>query len=324
MQVWLVLLASRLSNQPTITKNDKGPSRGLYHVLTPMSKIYVFGSSGFIGRNLCKALEQQRLHIIGIDRRVPTSPSDIDPNSLVIFLASVSQHTKDTDTAIEDLKALDKVFQLAKRSKSTVFVASTSSVSGGNTAHACYAKWAEILSAHYKGQVRTSFLRLYSVYGPGQHDNLIHRAITAGEKGTTLTVNSGHFIRDWIHVDDVVDYIITMISLWMARRNVPPVVHIGTGRGLPVETAIDMIETITDKRIQRVVGPQLVNEPVVSVAQKILQGWIPKIKFEQGVLNTYHSYLDHDKQGRDTEAGSEIHGQGTDEEAEATNGCGSC
>jgi nucleoside-diphosphate-sugar epimerase len=288
-----------------------------------MSKIYIFGSSGFIGRNLCVAMKLQNLPTPVVVQAYHHQVQ-ISPNSLIIFLDSTSQYTEKTELAVDDLKYLDHVFQLAKASKSSIFVASTSSVSGGNTAHACYAKWAEILAAHYKAHVRASFLRFYSVYGPGQNHDLIHRAIVAGENGTPLVVNSGHYIRDWIHIDDAVDYIISMIESWLSRRNLPPVVHIGTGRGLPIETAIDLIETAIDKKIQRVAGPPLVNEPVVSVAQKMLQGWTPKIKLESGILDTYHSYLDHDKQGRDEKTGSEVHGQGVDEEAEATNGCGSC
>jgi nucleoside-diphosphate-sugar epimerase len=290
-----------------------------------MSKIYVFGSSGFIGRSLCESLRKAGHKPIEVE--LDSTLSELSPYSLVIYLASSSQHSRTTSSAIADLSHLDSVFQMASRSKSTVWMASSSSVSGGNTPHACYAKWAEILAAHYRATVRSSFLRIYSVYGLGQHDNLIHRSLNAGIKGQTLTVQSGQSIRDWIHVSDVVDYIQVLVEMFVSRKSTPPVMHIGTGRGLPVNVAVDIIEDMIDCKIHRVQGHPIANEPLVSVAQKIIPGWVPKVTFEHGIRDTYLSYVkqhrSEEQPGGTEETGSEVHCQGNDQETQAPNGCGS-
>ena len=121
-----------------------------------------------------------------------------------------------------------------------------------------------------------------------------------------------HFIRDWIHVSDVATYITQVVNQVYNRKPLPPVLHIGTGRGLPVNTAIDLIEEMLDKKIQKVMGSPIVNEPVVSVAQKILQGWKPEFNFESGVSWTYLSY---EKSRSTEEHGAEVHQQGFAKEA---------
>ncbi len=270
-------------------------------VLLRMSKIYIIGGAGFIGQHLRRALfkEFNRDSVVVVDRLggLPAVES-YESNSIVVYLSSVSQHRHTTESAVSDLANLDKAFIMAKQSRSTLFVASTSAVSGGNTAHACYAKWAEILAAHYKGSVRTHFLRFYSVYGEGQHENLVRKAIQSAIFGTELTVWGSHYIRDWIHVSDAVDYLIQVLNNCMDRRSLPSVLHVGTGRGLPVSVALEIIENMVDRNIHRVVGPNPANEPVVSVAQKILMGWSHKVTFEQGILQTYNSYLHNGQQGK--------------------------
>lgn len=273
-----------------------------------MSKIYLIGGAGFIGQHLRRALVKEWTGGLGFNRdsvvvvdplgRGPAVVDSYEPNSIVIYLASVSQHRQTTESAVSDLSNLDRAFTMAKQSKSTLLIASTSVVSGGNTAHACYAKWAEILAANYRGSVRTHFLRFYSVYGEGQHENLVRKALRAGVFGTELTVCGSNYIRDWIHVSDAVDYVVQVLNVLCGRKSLPPVLHVGTGRGLPVSVAIEIIEKVLDRDINKVAGPNPPNEPVVSVAQKILLGWAPKITFEQGVIKTHHSYLYHGQEGQ--------------------------
>ena len=110
-----------------------------------MSKIYLIGGAGFIGQHLQVALANhfhgQRVVVVDPLGKGPFVVDSYESNSVVVYLASSSQHRQTTESAVSDLSNLDKAFIMAKQSKSTLLIASTSSVSGGNTAHACYAKW---------------------------------------------------------------------------------------------------------------------------------------------------------------------------------------
>ena len=193
-----------------------------------------------------------------------------------------------------------------------MLVASTSAVSGGSTPVALYGRAAEVYAVPFKPHCRMGFMRIYSVYGQGQHDNFVKRALKAAITGSTLTVTNSHYIRDWIHVDDVVHSILHQISTYERTGKMTMVTHIGTGAGLPVSSALAIIRSVTGREISVEYSRNITkNEPVVSVAQKTPPGWSAQILFEYGIRQLWESELLEEHKG----LSGESHHEGPDVEA---------
>jgi nucleoside-diphosphate-sugar epimerase len=70
-------------------------------------------------------------------------------------------------------------------------------------------------------------LRLFSVYGPGEHPaRLVPSLIEAALTGRALELSPGEQVRDFVHVEDVVDAI---LAAAFAPRLPEPVLNVGTG-----------------------------------------------------------------------------------------------
>ena len=213
---------------------------------------------------------------------------------LVIHLAAQSHWPNATvGAALEDAAALNATYELAKRTGSGVLVCMSALMVGGTSPHACYCKMAEALAAYYKQTVQIGFARLFNVYGRGQPDNFIRRALEATKHKTTLQVWNKDSIRDWVHVSDVASALTYIISKYFggSQRRLLPFTHIGTGRGLPVATALDSLCQVIGREIevQYVVPPYV--SPLVSVAKTLPPGWTPSVSFEAGINLTWLPYI---------------------------------
>ena len=80
-------------------------------------------------------------------------------------------------------------------------------------------------------KLQLSYLRLFSVYGPGQHEGnlwpMIRRAALAGED---LPLTPGEQVRDFIAVEQVVDQLLAAALDENVKPGVPLVRNVGTGR----------------------------------------------------------------------------------------------
>jgi CDP-6-deoxy-D-xylo-4-hexulose-3-dehydrase len=81
-------------------------------------------------------------------------------------------------------------------------------------------------------------LRLFQVYGPGQHGTLIPSAIEAGLGGHIFPTTPGEQVRDWIYVDDVVE---AYLKAATADGIDGETFDIGTGRGTSVHEVVDLV-----------------------------------------------------------------------------------
>lgn len=262
-----------------------------------MQKVYVIGGSGFIGQNLRVTLSDA-----GYDVQIIDSASDSGPiqsydkvfsqGSIVIHLASRSQHTQKIWRALDDLEAFISTLNRAEPNNVPVYVASTAEVSGGTGPYACFCRSMEVFSSAYRKAVKVGFLRIHSVYGRGQHDNLIHRALSRAGSDTELSIYGGTQIRDWIHVSDVCSAITHLVRNYFANGKIVNC-QIGTGRGIPVLGLVDMItrQVIQDYRLN-VRTYSMAIEPLVSVAQRLPLGWKPSITLESGLQQLFTHYND--------------------------------
>jgi UDP-glucose 4-epimerase len=94
-------------------------------------------------------------------------------------------------------------------------------------------------------------LRCGNVYGEGQRSDRSQGVVAATfariQRGLPILVfGEGSTVRDYIHIDDVVDVVIQL----MARPDLPSVVNVGSGTGTSLRELLALIETVTDRPIE--------------------------------------------------------------------------
>lgn len=137
-------------------------------------------------------------------------------------------------------------------------------------------------------------LRFSNIYGPGSHrkQSVVARSIRAAASGRPLTVTgSGSQTRDFIHIDDVVAAIISILSTPLPLPH--SLFHVSTG----VETrVIDLIGSLADtcRRVGWMTelstveaGPGEVQRNSASSARlQQLTGWRPRVELAEGLPAT--------------------------------------
>lgn len=85
--------------------------------------------------------------------------------------------------------------------------------------------------------------RVFNMYGGDDRFSIVSKIIKAYKNQEELTiVNNGNAIRDFIHIDDVVDIYRKLLDV-----SDLPVVNIGTGEGTSVKNIIDLFHTYGKK-----------------------------------------------------------------------------
>lgn len=151
-----------------------------------------------------------------------------------------------------------------------------------------------------EGWLSKSFtLRLSNVYGSHSREQAVDRgfldrSILKAINGETLSFyGSGEYVRDFLHVDDVISALISA-ALYLDDLD-SSVFNIGTGSGTTIKSALALIareaEILTGSPVQVNQGVFPVNSYAIerrnSIANSQLfreaTGWAPKVEFESGV-----------------------------------------
>ena len=144
-----------------------------------------------------------------------------------------------------------------------------------------------------KKKFPVTILRLYQAYGPGQDINrFIPIVIDACIKNKNFDCSDGNQLRDFIHVQDVVNAIMKSLQNFKAKGEI---INIGTGKPQKIKDIISFL-------VKRLKGGKpnfgkiklrkdeiLKIYPDISKAKKILK-WTAKIKFKSGLEKTIKSY----------------------------------
>ena len=144
-----------------------------------------------------------------------------------------------------------------------------------------------------KKKFPVTILRLYQAYGPGQDINrFIPIVIDACIKNKNFDCSDGNQLRDFIHVQDVVNAIMKSLQNFKVKGEI---INIGTGKPQKIKDIISFL-------VKRLKGGKpnfgkiklrkdeiLKIYPDISKAKKILK-WTAKIKFKSGLEKTIKSY----------------------------------
>ena len=131
-------------------------------------------------------------------------------------------------------------------------------------------------------EIDFSITRIFNMYGADDKFSVISRILSAAKNSAEITiVNSGNAIRDFIHIDDVVEVYTKLLKTKVK------VLNIGTGAGTSIKSLLDFLHyrgiDLKVKNIQR-------DELKVSTADiKLLKNRVGKESF-----NKLEDYLLHE------------------------------
>lgn len=220
--------------------------------------ILITGDSSPLGRRLLQRLSKSSTLVVGTSRRSATHPLDladeigvtrllerIRPTAIVHLAGLSGVYASDLATAREaNVRGTESIIYAARRTGvERVIFASTSAVYGTrycspitesadldlSSAYARSKREAELtlLNAAKASDFEVVVLRIFNMWGEGYSNSLVARLANAsGEAPVELSGLDG-FVRDYVHVDDVVASFESALSGIVAPTGV--IINIGMG-----------------------------------------------------------------------------------------------
>lgn len=202
---------------------------------------------------------------------------------------------------------------LAKRVNARILQASTSEVYGDPEIHpqdesywgnvnpigprSCYdegKRCAESLFINYykQNQVKIKIIRIFNTYGPNMELNdgrVISNFIIQALQGKDITIyGNGEQTRSFQYVDDLVEGMLRMMKT--PEEFIGPV-NIGNAKESTMLELAELILELTGSQSKIIHLPLPEDDPVqrqpdISLAQKVLNGWEPKVQLKEGLQKT--------------------------------------
>jgi UDP-glucuronate decarboxylase len=202
---------------------------------------------------------------------------------------------------------------LAKRIKAKILQASTSEVYGDPFIHpqpesywgnvnpvgkrSCYdegKRCAETLfmDYHFQNNVKIKIVRIFNTYGPNMHPNdgrVVSNFIVQALQNRDITIyGNGSQTRSFQYVDDLIEALTRMMQ---TPENVTGPVNIGNPHEFTILELAQKIIDLTGSK-SKIIYEQLPEDdpvqrkPDITLAGELLEGWLPKIKLEEGLQRT--------------------------------------
>lgn len=245
--------------------------------------IFITGSEGFIGSHLKKQLSDVIGYDIAISNALDINDSkmlyaaihDAAPK-IIVHLAAVSNRQdvdKDPELALKtNIIGSFNVMRIAHKYHIPVIIASSAATLEPESSLYAMTKMAmESLAWMFEF---VTIARFYNVYGPGSK-SVVNKFVKRIRLGREIVLY-GNTKRDYIHVDDLVESLISLIN----AQDRPKSVNIGTGRTTSLNKIVSIIEKELDKKAM------IKNLPPVNEIQES-RCTVPygtyKITLEQGI-----------------------------------------
>ena len=158
---------------------------------------------------------------------------------------------------------------------------------------------AKLLSSRYmidlykKKNFPSVVLRLYLAYGPKQDMNRFLPIIIDGcIKNKKFPCSIGNQLRDFVHVDDVVDAIIKSLKNKNAKGQI---INIGSGKPGKIKDIINHVKKISKGGFLQFGKIKLRKDEILKIYPNIKKAkniinWKPKISFDKGLKSTIKFY----------------------------------
>ena len=205
------------------------------------------------------------------------------------------------------------MLELAERNQAKIMQFSTSEVYGNPFVHpqtegywgnvnpigirACYdegKRCAETLCFGYHREFGTKIkiIRIFNTYGPMMNPDdgrVVSNLITQALKGEDITLyGDGKQTRSFCYIDDLVEGIIRMME---SRDEFLGPVNLGNPEEFMIKDLADIVLQLIPSKSKIIYlnlpeDDPMQRKPDISLAQKELNGWKPKISLKEGLANT--------------------------------------
>lgn len=226
-------------------------------------RVLVTGSSGFIGRRMLERMRRSGTDAAGWTRAdgdlrdpdaVRTRLARIRPDHIFHLASEPPKPVAETWTRVADEQAMLANLAYAMPSHCRLIYAGSMAEYGRagllretdqcvpDTGYGCAKSSGTNLALALRTilQVDIRVGRLFGVYGPGEGPNrLLPTLLARLRSGEPMPLSDGEQVRDFIHVDDVC----TVLFALADAPGPPPIVNVGTGRGVSVR---HVCETVAD------------------------------------------------------------------------------
>ena len=294
------------------------------------NNILIVGGTGFIGYHLAKKSLKKGWQVTSISSRLPrkkrylpkvkyilcdiTKKKSLKKNirksfNYVVNLGGYVDHSNKKKTFESHYVGCKNLTEIFLKKIPIAFVQMGSSSEYGNVKSPqkenakCNPKsvygQAKLFSSIYlidlfkKKNFPSTILRLYNTYGPTQDLNRFIPIIISGcIKNKKFPCSKGNQLRDFLHIDDVVDAILKSLTNKNARGQI---INIGSGEPRIIKKIIEYIKKISKGGYPLFGKVKLRKDEILKVYPNINKAknkinWRPKISFKEGLKITIDSF----------------------------------
>jgi UDP-glucuronate decarboxylase len=300
-------------------------------------RILVTGGAGFLGTHLCKRLVSDGHEVLCVDnfftgrranvgalldhprfelmRHDVTFPLYVEVDqiyNLACPASPVHYQFDPVQTTKTSVHGAINMLGLAKRTRATIFQASTSEVYGDPSVHpqvesywgnvnpigprSCYdegKRCAETLFFDYHRQhsLRIKVARIFNTYGPHMHPNdgrVVSNFIVQALEGRDITIfGDGHQTRSFCYVDDLIE---GFVRLMATPDQITGPMNLGNPVEFTMRELAELVIDITGSKSKLVFEPLPADDPkqrkpdITFARQEI--GWEPKVPLRAGLEKT--------------------------------------
>ena len=243
-------------------------------------KIFLTGSTGFIGSHVAEILQRQG-HELG------------QPADLGIHLAWYVEPGKYLESPLND-KCRDDSIALVKSTPCRRWVVAGTCFEESPASRYARAK-RDLYLALEKLDIELAWTRLFYLYGPREHPRrFVPAVINALLAGKPAPLTTGNEVRDFLHVEDVAAGIVAV-----ALSKLTGIVEVGSGQPVTVREVASEIAGIIGRPdlLQFGAYQSATTDPprVVADNSKLVSGtdWQPRFTLETGLRQTVEWWRNH-------------------------------
>lgn len=273
-------------------------------------RVAVTGSSGFVGCNLVKKLNELGIHIISLDIKNGIDITDwyhcqnIEEFDVLVHLAAKSyvpySFKFPREFYYNNIVSTVNILELCRKHKAKMIFVSSYVYGIPNylpidekhpvKSHNPYSQskiiGEELCEGYYNNfMVPTIILRPFNIYGLGQNEKFLIPTIIAMAKSGKVDLQDPTPRRDFIYIDDVIRVLIRAIRHENSTFNV---FNIGFGKSYSIMEIVEIIAKNHKPKFEiNFSGKRRINEVNDTVANidkaKKMLNWRPEITLEDGI-----------------------------------------